>query len=615
GEGAGEVPHVELRWRRGDGEYCWLAARYSVVRDPSGQPVALVGVARDVTERKVTQTEAEQRLVELMALYEASQLLLTEFNPQRVLQRVCDLAVERFGLHMAWAGMMPVEMAHNGTPPAMGPLMHARADDAFMAAVRSAVSGVRTETFQSLLREGVPLVHQDLTNPQGVVPDEVAKAAVARGAHAVALLPMPSGEHPGDLRTAGVLAVYADRAGAFDQRQIQALGSLANLASLGIQRARLYHEVAEHARTLEADIAQSTVELLNSEARFQAMFQSAALGIVVADLEGRFLEMNDAFCALLGGSAADLRGHLFGEFMALEEGVVELLEQLRDAGEDERPAAHVEQRYRRLDGQVRWGIVTVSIVRDSEGQPAFAIGLLQDVSEEKEAHAALVQAQRLNVTGQLAAALTHEVKNPLQSVIGCLGLIDEQLGRGSGARLYLQVARQELHRADRILNRLRDLNRKVQAEEAVRVNIMDLLRRVLIVTERQRQDQGVQLRLEAPDDLPEIPVAPDQIEQVLLNLVLNAIEAMPDGGTLGVIVERTLDPVGINISCIDTGGGIPDDVLPHIFDFLYTTKDRGTGMGLFISRSIVRQHNGRLEVYTEPPHGTRFDLWLPEDGE
>ena len=605
----GATLYTEHRWRTRHIGYRWLAVQYHPIVSGEGEPTALVGVARDVTEQKAARAEIERRMVQTAALYEASQVLLSEFEPQRVLERVCELAVERFGLHMAWAGLVPLHPSNGATT--LGPLVHARADEAFMGIVRGRLRGERTEQFQSLVRDGVPLIHQRLDEPGDVVPREIAAAAVARGCASVALLPIPSGEHPGDARTAGVLAVYAATPDAMDERMVQALGSLANLASLGLQRARLYRAVADHARRLEADVAQRSEDLRTSEARFQAIFQNAAVGITMADLDGRLLEMNSAFCALFGAEPDDLRGRLFTELIVHEDMSEELVDSLWDMVREDRPPVHLEIRFLRMDGQARWGSVTVSIVRDARGEPSFAIGMLQDITEEKEAHVALVQAQRLSVTGQLAAALTHEVKNPLQSVIGCLGLIDDSLSRGSNARLYLQVARQELHRADRILNRLRELNRKVQTEQAIYANIMDLLRRVLIVTERQRETQGIVLDLEAPDDLPTIPVAPDQIEQVLLNLVLNAIEAMPDGGTLAIVIEPTDDPAWIVVSVIDSGTGIPSDVLPHIFDALFTTKARGTGMGLFVTRDIIRQHNGWIEVRSEPPYGTRFDFWLP----
>lgn len=106
-------------------------------------------------------------------------------------------------------------------------------------------------------------------------------------------------------------------------------------------------------------------------------------------------------------------------------------------------------------------------------------------------------------------------------------------------------------------------------------------------------------------------VAADQIEQVFLNLVLNALEAMPEGGRLAIRMERTENPEGVAVAVCDTGVGIPPEVMPHIFEFLFSTKAGGTGLGLFVSREIIRAHQGTIEVASNPGEGTRFDLWLP----
>jgi signal transduction histidine kinase len=121
----------------------------------------------------------------------------------------------------------------------------------------------------------------------------------------------------------------------------------------------------------------------------------------------------------------------------------------------------------------------------------------------------------------------------------------------------------------------------------------------------------VEVVRDVTEDLPWLVLAPDRIKQAFLNLVLNAIEAMPDGGQLRVSTNRTDDPAGVNVSFADTGPGIAPDALPRIFDPFYTTKPEGLGLGLYITRNVVEEHRGRVEVESLLGEGATFTVWLP----
>ncbi len=366
---------------------------------------------------------------------------------------------------------------------------------------------------------------------------------------------------------------------------------------------------------LQAEITQrrrAEGALRANEARYLAMLNGADLGIALLDDAETITYVNPALAAIAGQPAEALRDlpvqDVIVRFGASAGAVQPLRERLAQAG----GPVELDVLFARPDGARRWACITISTLPADGPLPPGVIVIVRDVTAERQAQAALLQAQKLTVTGQLAAALTHEVKNPLQSVIGSLGLIDELLDRGSPARLYLQVARQELRRADRILNRLHGLNKKVDRDDPLATDLMEVLRRVLVITEVQRQHQHVELQVEVEEGLPRVLAVPDQIGQVFMNLILNAIEAMPSGGLLAVRMENTRDPAGVSIAVCDTGIGISEDALPHVFDFLSSTKEHGTGLGLFVSRDIMRRHQGRIEVTSRLGEGTRFDLWLPQ---
>lgn len=270
-------------------------------------------------------------------------------------------------------------------------------------------------------------------------------------------------------------------------------------------------------------------------------------------------------------------------------------------------------RVRHADGSWRWlRLRDVVSGRDADGTPVRCVGAADDVTEQHAAEAALVRAERLADIGRLAASFAHEINNPLQGVLGCLGLLEEALEEGRDAARYLEVAQREVRRAVRVVGQLRDLGRQARAAvEPVPTNLGEIVAHVLTVTEKRCGDQGVAVAWEAPDALPQVMADPDAIQQVLLNLVINALDAMLQGGTLRIGAHRTASPLGACVTVADDGPGIDPDLLPRLFESFATTKAEGLGLGLYISRGIIEQHGGRIDVETEPGLGTTFSVWLP----
>jgi signal transduction histidine kinase len=261
-------------------------------------------------------------------------------------------------------------------------------------------------------------------------------------------------------------------------------------------------------------------------------------------------------------------------------------------------------------GNPRNVLVHAYPLRDQGGEITAIIEYTMDVTGHVQAKEMLMRSERFAAVGKLAAAVAHEIKNPLQSVLGCLGLAEEALADGRDPAKYFAVARDAVRRVSRTVGQMRELYRPMTAQkEPVAVNA--LLRRLLTLVEPQGESNEVTLRLNPAPDLPPVMAVADQLDQVFLNLLLNGIEAMPEGGELVVTTRLTETPPGVAVSVADEGVGIPALDLPHVFDPFFTTKYDGSGLGLAVSFGIIDQHGGWIDVESEAGVGSTFTVWTP----
>lgn len=229
-----------------------------------------------------------------------------------------------------------------------------------------------------------------------------------------------------------------------------------------------------------------------------------------------------------------------------------------------------------------------------------------------EAEAHMLQTARLAAVGQLAASIAHEINNPLYAARNSLYLLSKGIADESRDGAYLGLARDQLARIAGIIERMRDFYRPDRGELAEH-DLNHLLEETLALVGLNHSDGRIHMIFAPAFDLPQVRCNGDQLRQVFLNLVMNAIDAMPGGGTLTVRTRPESPHVVIEIQ--DTGVGIPDDVRGHLFEPFWTSKPQGTGLGLSISGHIVTQHGGRIEVESRAGEGSLFRVVLPYGGE
>jgi PAS domain S-box-containing protein len=564
-----------------------------------GRVTGAVAVWHDVTEREALLQELAHHAERLETLRQLDQSILAALSAEEIAARALPRLKELLpGCHVS-VTLLDVEAME-------GEVLAVVTEEGTVLRPGDLGKLETTEPLETLVRGEVVAV-EDL---EAIHRNSLEEGLYEEGVRAYTALPLRSS---GAL--VGVLTVGSDEPGALDDEQRLIARDVADQLAIGIRQAQLHEQVQRHAEQLERSVARRTAALHASEARFRAIYEEAAIGIALLDREGRVLQANPALQELLAYEEEELRAMRFTDYTHPQD-VDAARERYRAfmAGEAPHTDYQVQKRYVCRDGEVRWVSVVVSLVRPDADCPQFAISMIEDVTAQRQAQEALIQAEKMSVTGRLAASLAHEINNPLQTVVGCLGLAEETLAEEGRVNRYLEMASREIDRAARIVGELRDLNRQSIPEELEDIEVTELLERVLALADQQAQNRNVEVDWQpAREPLPPIRAVSDRLHQVYLNLILNALDAMQDGGRLLVRARSTEEP-GVEVSFQDTGVGIPGEELPHLFEPFYTTKTDGVGLGLFISRNIVEDHGGRIEVESAYGEGTTFIVWLPAEG-
>jgi len=269
--------------------------------------------------------------------------------------------------------------------------------------------------------------------------------------------------------------------------------------------------------------------------------------------------------------------------------------------------------------------VSATEIRDARGAVIAIVSVMQDIGrlrelERRRLEQVLFDSEKLAATGRLAASIAHEINNPLEAVQNALYLLQKEFGEDSSKRPYLDIAARETQRMSRILRQMLGFYRQQEAMGETDLNA--LVEEAGGLVAKRLRERGVQIARQLDPALPRIRASADQLKQVVLNLLLNAADSMPKGGTITVATQagagaetELFGRDAVQIQVRDTGEGIPDDLLAQIFEPFFSTKPgKGTGLGLWVSQGIVQSHGGTMRVRSRVGRGTTFMITLPVQG-
>ncbi|MCC6528429.1 MAG: PAS domain S-box protein [Polyangiaceae bacterium] len=349
-----------------------------------------------------------------------------------------------------------------------------------------------------------------------------------------------------------------------------------------------------------------------SEERFRGLFESAVVGVALTDMNGRFTRANPAFCRMLERPEAELVGRHCDELLA--EGEAPLLGPTPGPGGALQIAAIARAFAARDRGKV-WGYAAVSWLADAEGRPFQAAVIVQDITAHKRLEDELVRVQKLESLAVLAGGIAHDFNNFLAAILGNVSLA--LLRPDQANEEYLVATRDAALRAREVTQQLLTFARGGDPVKQA-ASLLELAREAAAFCLR---GTGIAVDFAASEPAPLAEVDPGQLAQVFHNLFINAREALPGGGRVEVRVDEVEIALGdprplhaghyVRVAVRDGGEGIPAEHLDRIFEPYFTTKQRGSGLGLASVYAIVKRHGGHVEARSEPGVGATFTVYLP----
>jgi two-component system, NtrC family, sensor kinase len=423
-------------------------------------------------------------------------------------------------------------------------------------------------------------------------------------------------------RALGALVVAFDHAADCGPTEERLVEAAAQQAALSARISSLYEAARQTSRVLAREVERRTAEA-ESQRRFtEAIIDSLPVSLYAIDRRHRVVAWNRN--RELGGQGIprrDVLGRNVYEVLSRQprEVLEREFERAFATGEIER----IEQESRPPGGSTRHWLVSKVPMRIDGDEVSHVITVGEDITERVVASRAVARAEKLAAVGRLAAGVVHEINNPLATIAACAEALETRVGEGAyGAsaevedlRDYLQLIRAEAFRCKQITNGLLDFSRARQAQHTA-VGVGGVVESAARLLQHQKRGPAVEIKVEVEPGLPAVSGDAGQLQQAVVILAENGVDAMPGGGTLTLRARRAeAEEGGILIEVEDTGVGIEPEIRERIFDPFFTTKEvgRGTGLGLAVCYGIVTEHGGRVSVNSTPGRGTLFAVWLPAD--
>ncbi len=595
----------EHRVRCKDGSFKWVFDRGMVVeRDEGGTPLRMIGTNTDIDMLKQASLVGERHRRLYIALAECNAALARRGTIEALFGSICEILVTSGKMRLAWIGVVE---AGSGL---FRPVGAYSADEGFGHSITATVSAQMDDPSDRGVMgraycEDGPVWIDDFVRDERALSQ--SGQAIDLGWYGAAALPLRRKGKP-----FAVLSMYTDEIGFFDESARALLSDMASQFSLAIDTL----DAEESARQFQDSLAMS-------ERRFRAMFETAPIGIALMDTaDGDFLTVNPMFETIVGWTSEQLLQKTWQEITHPDDLSAdrELAEQFI-AGHT--TGYQLEKRYVRGDGTAVWVHMTITRFSLPGTEAAQHLCMIEDITERRELERQVHFAQRMDAIGQLTGGVAHDFNNLLTIVIGSSETLIEQLTNPQQQKLAELILQAAEHGGELTRQLLAFARRQPLAPKPF--DVTELLGSMAPLITRTL---GANLEFSIENAEAGMPAFadPTQTEAAILNLCINARDAMPDGGRLTIATGRFSlsedqawhhgeaspgDYIEIRVS--DTGAGISPDLRNRVFEPFFTTKEpgRGTGLGLSMVYGFVQQSRGWLDLQSTPGKGSTFTLYLP----
>lgn len=421
----------------------------------------------------------------------------------------------------------------------------------------------------------------------------------------------------GEKNSGALVVAFATDADATETEQ-SLLDAAAQQAALAAQISRLYLKARESAATLAEEVDRRTAEAEMQQRFTEAIIDALPLSLYAIDTNHQIVAWNrNRELGELGLPKGEALGKSI--FDVLTKQSRELLQREYSNVFATGKIHRVEQETITHDGETNhWLISKIPMRAGETNKVSHVIAVGENITSRVKAHRAVARAEKLAAVGRLAAGVVHEINNPLATIAACAESLERRIEEGAFSdspdaedlREYLGLIRDEAFRCKSITNGLLDFSR-LRAGQRMPVNVSDLIKATARLVTHQGRGDNIKIEIETADDLPLVLGDGGQLQQAVIALATNAIDAMPDGGTLTLRAAQSGSRILIEVR--DSGIGILPENMTKIFDPFFTTKDigKGTGLGLAVCYGILSDHGGRLDVRSTIGVGTTFTITLP----
>src|SRR5882672_4568461 len=580
-----------------DGPHAIIVHKFPLL-DAAGKVYAIGGTATDITERKRAEMESlalkdelATELVAMTRLHEFSTRLLSKAELRPLLEEILNATI---ALQNADFGNVQLYNAETETLEIVAYRGFQRDFLNYFASVKETGAACG----RAMQRRERVVIEDVLADPDFAPHRQIAASAGFRAVQSTPLFSR-TGE------PLGMISTHFRQTHRPSARDLRFTDFYARLAA----------ELVERRRAEEA--------LRASEERFRRYFELGLIGMAMTSPTKGILEVNDELCVMLGYDRSELLKKTWAEMTHPDDLAADVTQFDRvTAGEID--GYTLDKRWIRKDGRVIDTIMSAKCLRRADGSVDYFVGLVQDITERKRSEEALRGAQaqlahmaRVTTMGELTSSIAHEVNQPLAAVVtngdACLRWLGNDPPNLDKARLSVAGIIKEGNRAGEIIQRVRALAKKTPPQRTM-MGVNEAIEEVIDLVGAELARHQVLLLKELMSDLPAVFGDRVQLQQVILNLIANGIEAMeavtgrPRELCIG---SKTTDDNRVLISVSDCGTGIGPESVDHLFEAFFTTKQEGMGLGLSISRTIVEGHGGRLSAMANKPYGATFQFTLP----